>query len=191
MDLKAFADIVGNLGAPVGFAIILIWHVLKVNKALTTHNNTLVKEVAKLTAKMDALEDIKSRVEAVYLHIGSDTHLKVHVSELAESLDSERKQSQMLLQMLIEAQIRPAEPVPKTPLGLVAPMKVVSGPKSSRLRIKNNTTHLHISFADQNILDEESIREIGDLIIEQLEANNSPRLLLDFSDVHNISSAAL
>ena len=49
----------------------------------------------------------------------------------------------------------------------------------------------HVRFKDRNILEESAIQQIGDELSALIEADANPKLLLDFSGVEHLSSAAL
>jgi len=62
----------------------------------------------------------------------------------------------------------------------------------SRLRVRdleNGVTQ--VEFVDRNILDEANIQMIGEEIAGLIEAADTPRLLISFSNVDHLSSAAL
>ncbi len=61
----------------------------------------------------------------------------------------------------------------------------------SRLRVKKENGITHVEFLDRNILDEANIAKIGDEILELIENDPDPRLLIRFSNVDHLSSAAL
>ena len=61
----------------------------------------------------------------------------------------------------------------------------------SRLRVKQQKDVTQVEFIDRNILDESNIQQIGEEIGELVEAAPSPRLLISFSNVDHLSSAAL
>lgn len=61
----------------------------------------------------------------------------------------------------------------------------------SRLKIKRDGAIVEVQFRDRNILDEANIQQIGDEIAAIIQAEASPRLLINFSDVDHLSSAAL
>jgi anti-sigma B factor antagonist len=48
-----------------------------------------------------------------------------------------------------------------------------------------------VEFTNNKILDEANIKEIGDRLTQQIDAATPPKLLLDFSAVDHLSSAAL
>ena len=48
-----------------------------------------------------------------------------------------------------------------------------------------------VEFTNSKILDEANIKEIGDTLNVLIDENEQPRLLLDFSNVDHLSSAAL
>jgi len=62
---------------------------------------------------------------------------------------------------------------------------------ASRLTTENIGGVTVIRFNDRNILDEASIQAIGEEIVRHIEASPSPRLLIDFTNVDHLSSAAL
>lgn len=64
-------------------------------------------------------------------------------------------------------------------------------PDESRLRVKKEAGVTHVEFLDRNILDEANIAKIGDEIIELVDADPDPKLLIKFSNVDHLSSAAL
>lgn len=61
----------------------------------------------------------------------------------------------------------------------------------TRLRITDQDGVKRIEFLDRNILDEASIQRIGEEIGEIIDASNEPKLLISFSNVDHMSSAAL
>jgi len=61
----------------------------------------------------------------------------------------------------------------------------------SRLRIKDDAGVTQVEFIDRNILDEANIQAIGDEIAGIIDSADSPRLLISFSNVDHLSSAAL
>ena len=63
--------------------------------------------------------------------------------------------------------------------------------RDSRLNVREEGDITHVSFQDRNILEEANIQQIGDEISGLVESSGNPRLLLDFSNVEHLSSAAL
>ncbi|MEO1007851.1 MAG: STAS domain-containing protein [Planctomycetota bacterium] len=61
----------------------------------------------------------------------------------------------------------------------------------SRLRITNQDGVMRVEFLDRNILDEASIQRIGEEISELIDGSPDPKLLISFSEVDHLSSAAL
>ncbi len=64
----------------------------------------------------------------------------------------------------------------------------------SRLRVKREDDVIQVEFVDRNILDEANIQQIGDEITEIIETPTNgphPKLLISFSNVDHLSSAAL
>ena len=61
----------------------------------------------------------------------------------------------------------------------------------SRLRIRDDAGVTQVEFIDRNILDEANIQAIGDEIAGLIDASSAPRLLISFSNVDHLSSAAL
>ena len=61
----------------------------------------------------------------------------------------------------------------------------------SRLRISQQGDVTQIEFLDRNILDEANIQAIGDEIGQLIDDAGTPRLLISFSNVDHLSSAAL
>lgn len=61
----------------------------------------------------------------------------------------------------------------------------------TRLRIKREKDVTQVEFIDRNILDEANIQAIGDEIAAIIDATPNPRLLISFSNVDHLSSAAL
>lgn len=62
---------------------------------------------------------------------------------------------------------------------------------SSHLKIRRTDNVVIIEFADRKILEELAIQEIGDELNKLVESEPGIRLLLDFSNVDHLSSAAL
>jgi anti-sigma B factor antagonist len=61
----------------------------------------------------------------------------------------------------------------------------------SRLRISDNEGITLIEFVDRNILDEANIQAINEEITAVIENTDVPKLLISFSNVDHLSSAAL
>jgi len=61
----------------------------------------------------------------------------------------------------------------------------------SRLKVKRDRGVIEVQFRDRNILDEANIQQIGEEIKSLLEAEPKPKLLINFTDVDHLSSAAL
>lgn len=62
---------------------------------------------------------------------------------------------------------------------------------ASRLRVKQINGVTQVEFIDRNILDEANIHQIGEEIAGLIDAAPSPKLLISFSSVDHLSSAAL
>jgi anti-sigma B factor antagonist len=61
----------------------------------------------------------------------------------------------------------------------------------ARLQISSHKNIQIAEFTESRILDELNINEIGQTLEELLKSHERPRLLLDFSNVDHLSSAAL
>ncbi len=61
----------------------------------------------------------------------------------------------------------------------------------SRLRVSDTDGVTLIEFVDRNILDEANIQAINEEITGEIEKSATPRLLISFSNVDHLSSAAL
>lgn len=61
----------------------------------------------------------------------------------------------------------------------------------SRLRLSESEWVTLVEFVDRNILDEANIQAINEEITGEIEKNDTPRLLISFSNVDHLSSAAL
>ena len=61
----------------------------------------------------------------------------------------------------------------------------------SRLRVARTGEVTQVEFIDRNILDEANIQAIGDEIARLIEERPGPKLLISFSNVDHLSSAAL
>lgn len=64
-------------------------------------------------------------------------------------------------------------------------------PTESRIRVKRVNDVIQVEFVDRNILDEANIQAIGDEITQLIDGQPSPKLLISFSNVEHLSSAAL
>jgi anti-sigma B factor antagonist len=64
-------------------------------------------------------------------------------------------------------------------------------PVESRLRIRDDNGITVVEFVDRNILDEANIQQIGDEITSIIESSPNPKLLISFTNVEHLSSAAL
>lgn len=63
--------------------------------------------------------------------------------------------------------------------------------EASRLRIKKVGDVTQVEFIDRNILDEANIQLIGEELTSIIEASPRPKLLISFTNVDHLSSAAL
>ena len=63
--------------------------------------------------------------------------------------------------------------------------------EASRLRIKKVGDVTQVEFIDRNILDEANIQLIGEELSSVIDAGPKPKLLISFSNVDHLSSAAL
>ena len=62
---------------------------------------------------------------------------------------------------------------------------------TSRLRVSENDGITRVEFVDRNILDEANIQQIGAEITKIVDSRPNPRLLISFTNVDHLSSAAL
>jgi anti-sigma B factor antagonist len=61
----------------------------------------------------------------------------------------------------------------------------------SRLRVRKEDGITRVEFVDRNILDEANIQRIGEEISEIIDGDPQPKLLISFTNVDHLSSAAL
>jgi len=61
----------------------------------------------------------------------------------------------------------------------------------SRLRVSDNDGITLVEFTDRNILDEANIQAINEEITGVIDQSQTPRVLISFSNVDHLSSAAL
>lgn len=61
----------------------------------------------------------------------------------------------------------------------------------SRLRVRKEDSITRVEFVDRNILDEANIQRIGEEISEIIDGDPQPKLLISFTNVDHLSSAAL
>ena len=64
-------------------------------------------------------------------------------------------------------------------------------PESAGLRVHEMNGITRVGFIEQNILDEANIQQIGDALGELIDGMGTPKILISFSDVAHLSSAAL
>jgi anti-sigma B factor antagonist len=81
----------------------------------------------------------------------------------------------------------PARRMPRT----AAPQETRMTTQQSRLRVKHVGDVIQVEFLDRNILDEANIQQIGEEIQTLIESRPRPKLLISFSNVDHLSSAAL
>jgi len=62
---------------------------------------------------------------------------------------------------------------------------------TSRLRVAEADGVTRIEFVDRNILDEANIQQIGAEIGRLVDSQENPKILISFSNVDHLSSAAL
>jgi len=70
-------------------------------------------------------------------------------------------------------------------------MRGLEAMSESRLRVSDNDGVTLIEFVDRNILDEANIQAINEEITGEIEKSDTPKLLISFSNVDHLSSAAL
>ncbi len=63
--------------------------------------------------------------------------------------------------------------------------------QESRLVVTEDGGVTRVQFLDRNILDETTIQQIGDQIGALIDAQTTPKLLINFAKVEHLSSAAL
>lgn len=61
----------------------------------------------------------------------------------------------------------------------------------SRIKVKREGAIIEVFFRDRNILDEANIQQIEEEIRNVIEPEKNPKLLINFTDVDHLSSAAL
>lgn len=61
----------------------------------------------------------------------------------------------------------------------------------ARLRVRKQEGVVHVEFVDRNILDEANIQQIGEEITSIIDSEPQPKLVISFSNVDHLSSAAL
>lgn len=64
-------------------------------------------------------------------------------------------------------------------------------PVESRLRIREESDATIVEFVDRNILDEANIKQIGDEIGAVIDGSPAPKIVISFTNVEHLSSAAL
>ena len=62
---------------------------------------------------------------------------------------------------------------------------------TSRLAVNEQDQITRIKFRDRNILEESAIQQIGDEILNLVDVEGNPKLLISFENVEHLSSAAL
>lgn len=67
----------------------------------------------------------------------------------------------------------------------------MSPSQESRLVVQRDGGITRVAFQDRNILEEAYIQQIGDEIATLVDETETPKLLLNFSSVEHLSSAAL
>ena len=61
----------------------------------------------------------------------------------------------------------------------------------TRLRVRKDSGIIHVEFVDRNILDDANIKQIEEEITSIIDAEPQPKLVISFSNVDHLSSAAL
>jgi anti-sigma B factor antagonist len=69
--------------------------------------------------------------------------------------------------------------------------RVAMPPSESRLRVARQGEVTQVEFVDRNILDEANIQAIGEEISRLIDEKPMPKMLISFSNVDHLSSAAL
>jgi len=63
--------------------------------------------------------------------------------------------------------------------------------RDARMTVEQDGEIVKINLLDRNILEEAAIQQIGEEIANLVEASANPKLLISFSNVEHLSSAAL
>jgi hypothetical protein len=95
MDWPSFLEAIKTLGVPVAFATFLIWHFIHMNKTLQANNSRMLSEIERLRAQLENL-------------VRQDSHgerLLQQNEQLAKIVESKDRDAQVLLKLLVEAQI--------------------------------------------------------------------------------------
>lgn len=61
----------------------------------------------------------------------------------------------------------------------------------SHLRVRKAEGITHVEFIDRNILDEANIQKIGEEIAGLIDSDTKPKIVISFSNVDHLASAAL
>lgn len=63
--------------------------------------------------------------------------------------------------------------------------------RESRLAVEHDGDIIKVELLDRNILEEAAIQQIGEEISALIDQTNNPKILINFSNVEHLSSAAL
>jgi anti-sigma B factor antagonist len=187
MPLGSIAEVIANLGAPIGIAAVLLWHIIWSHRALTKHNQQLLDRLADLSRRVDSVDRIGADLSRLAGQLTDEWHLKEQLAQLQRALDSEREQSRRLLQQFVDSQLN-REPERISPAEESVALEVARS--SSRMRIRIRGEVALVELIDRNILDEVNIQLLGDELAELVDALPDPRLAVSFKGVEHMSSAA-
>jgi anti-sigma B factor antagonist len=77
------------------------------------------------------------------------------------------------------------------PAGLIGGTLTENTMSDSRLRVTEESGITQVEFIDRNILDEVNIQAISEEVSGLIDAASTPRILINFTNVDHLSSAAL
>ena len=95
MNLEIIFDAVGSLGLPIVITILLIWHLIRLNRSLTAINQGLLEELAKLRADVNASMSASA----------SNEKLLEQNERLVETIQQTQRDSMNLVRQWVESSI--------------------------------------------------------------------------------------
>ncbi|MBL8878338.1 MAG: STAS domain-containing protein [Phycisphaerales bacterium] len=193
-QLTGLLEILKSHGFSTLIAVLLVWHFLHLNRAITRHNQELIRQLSELRENMHrwiAESSINKKLAEQNDRLMDELRDARKDSEQARTASDEaRRESETLLRQMTAMAIGKSREDSKpstTPDETSAPRSEEASP----VVVRRSADVFIVGFRERKILEECSVQEIGDELQRLIDSTERPKLLLDFSLVDHFSSAAL
>lgn len=170
MTFDQVIEAVKSVGFPSAVAVALVLHFVYMNRWFSRQLEKLHTDLDRLRVVMNTSERSAAQVES----------LQAKILELSHLLDQERRESKLLLQNLLQAGDSDSH----------RPIRIQSN-NIERLAVVEMEGYALVQFKDSHLLDEANIQIIGEQLHRIIEQSKHKKIIVDFCNVHHLSSAAL